>query len=196
MEDHQGSLGNVANVEKMLPPGFHLRGRIRHHRRALPRAIDSGRIAAAVQDGLPQYIRLKNVAVPKKLAAGFTISARSGSTSRPQTGTMACFAAWGFQGAGSARVRARTGEIRLAHVPARRRIQTGADAPRDFVPQRENLRRPTPALISALVCAAAAIVYGFRVDRLDSEEAHGNDPDARDRRRHQAAPRRTSIGST
>jgi 6-phosphofructokinase 1 len=25
------------------------------------------------RDGLPQYVRLKNVAVPKKLTAGFTI---------------------------------------------------------------------------------------------------------------------------
>ena len=65
-------LDKVANVEKKLPRDFITRRRLRHHRQGarLPRAADPGRgLRRRSSDGLPQYVRLKNVAVPKKLDA-------------------------------------------------------------------------------------------------------------------------------
>jgi ATP-dependent phosphofructokinase / diphosphate-dependent phosphofructokinase len=71
----EAPLDKVANVEKMLPPDFISRdgfGITERARRYLAPLI-RGESPPPFRDGLPQYVRLKNVAVPKKLAAGFTI---------------------------------------------------------------------------------------------------------------------------
>jgi 6-phosphofructokinase 1 len=68
-------LSSVANVEKMLPrdfitaDGFGITAKARAYLAPLIRGEDF----PPFKDGLPQYVRLKNVAVPKKLAAGFKI---------------------------------------------------------------------------------------------------------------------------
>ncbi|NDP43276.1 MAG: 6-phosphofructokinase [Aromatoleum sp.] len=68
-------LDKVANVEKMLPrdyitkDGFGITAKARGYLAPLIRGEDF----PPFRDGLPQYIRLKNVAVPKKLATGFVI---------------------------------------------------------------------------------------------------------------------------
>jgi 6-phosphofructokinase 1 len=66
-------LDKVANVEKMLPrdfissDGYGITTKARAYLTPLVRGED----APPFRDGLPRYVRLKNVAVVKKLAAGF-----------------------------------------------------------------------------------------------------------------------------
>ena len=68
-------LAKVANVEKMLPPdfitkdGFGITDKARRYLAPLIR----GEAPPSFRDGLPQYVRLKNLAVPRKLPAGFTL---------------------------------------------------------------------------------------------------------------------------
>ena len=68
-------LAKVANVEKMLPrdfitaDGYGITAKARAYLAPLIRA----RTPPPYKDGLPQYVRLKNVAVPKKLAAEFKV---------------------------------------------------------------------------------------------------------------------------
>ena len=68
-------LDKVANVEKMLPrnyisaDGYGITARARAYLSPLVRGEDF----PPFKDGLPQYVRLKNAAVPKKLAAAFKI---------------------------------------------------------------------------------------------------------------------------
>ncbi len=67
-------LREVANVEKKMPrdyitrDGFHITERCRTYLRPLIRGEDP----PPYRDGLPRYVRLKNVAVPRRLATGFT----------------------------------------------------------------------------------------------------------------------------
>jgi len=71
----EAPLEKVANVEKMLPPafitkdGFGITDRARRYLAPLIR----GESPPPFKDGLPRYVRLKNVAVAKKLKTGFTI---------------------------------------------------------------------------------------------------------------------------
>ncbi len=66
-------LDKVANVEKMLPrdyisgDGYGITAKARAYLAPLIRGEDY----PPFKDGLPQYVRLRNVAVPKKLGAGF-----------------------------------------------------------------------------------------------------------------------------
>jgi 6-phosphofructokinase 1 len=68
-------LDQVANVEKKLPrefisaDGFDITGAARRYLSPLIRGEDF----PPFEDGLPRYVRLKNVAVPKKLATEFKI---------------------------------------------------------------------------------------------------------------------------
>jgi 6-phosphofructokinase 1 len=68
-------LERVANVEKMMPrdyitaDGFGITAKARRYLSPLVRGEDF----PPFKEGLPRYVRLKNVAVPKKLAAGFKI---------------------------------------------------------------------------------------------------------------------------
>jgi ATP-dependent phosphofructokinase / diphosphate-dependent phosphofructokinase len=68
-------LDKVANVEKMLPrdyitkDGFGITAKARTYLAPLIRGEDF----PPFRDGLPQYVRLKNVAVAKKLATGFAV---------------------------------------------------------------------------------------------------------------------------
>jgi len=68
-------LTEVANVEKMLPrdyisaDGFGITAKARAYLAPLIR----GEAPPPYADGLPQYVRLKNVAVPKKVAARFDV---------------------------------------------------------------------------------------------------------------------------
>jgi ATP-dependent phosphofructokinase / diphosphate-dependent phosphofructokinase len=68
-------LDKVANVEKMLPrdyvtaDGFGITAKARAYLAPLIRGEDF----PPFKDGLPQYVRLKNAAVPKKLVADFKI---------------------------------------------------------------------------------------------------------------------------
>jgi ATP-dependent phosphofructokinase / diphosphate-dependent phosphofructokinase len=68
-------LAEVANREKMLPRGFITRDGygITPKARAYLSPLIRGEAPPPYRDGLPQYVRLKNVAVQKKLAAGFEI---------------------------------------------------------------------------------------------------------------------------
>jgi ATP-dependent phosphofructokinase / diphosphate-dependent phosphofructokinase len=68
-------LADVANREKMLPRNFITRDGygITARARAYLAPLIRGEAPPPYRDGLPQYVRLKNVAVPKKLAAGFEI---------------------------------------------------------------------------------------------------------------------------
>ncbi len=67
-------LREVANVEKKMPrdyitrDGFHITDRCRTYLRPLIRGEDP----PPYRDGLPRYVRLRNVAVPRRLATGFT----------------------------------------------------------------------------------------------------------------------------
>ena len=71
----EAPLEKVANVEKMLPKdfiakdGFGITGKARSYLAPLIRGEDP----PPYKDGLPQYVRLKNVAVPKKLAGEFKV---------------------------------------------------------------------------------------------------------------------------
>jgi 6-phosphofructokinase 1 len=68
-------LSEIANAEKMLPrtfisdDGYGITGKARAYLAPLIR----GEAPPPYRDGLPQYVRLKNVAVPKKLAATFAV---------------------------------------------------------------------------------------------------------------------------
>ena len=68
-------LDRVANVEKKVPrdfitaDGFGITAKARRYLAPLVRGEDY----PPFQEGLPRYVRLKNVAVPKKLAAGFEL---------------------------------------------------------------------------------------------------------------------------
>jgi 6-phosphofructokinase 1 len=68
-------LAEIANKEKMLPrdfitaDGYGITARARTYLAPLIK----GEAPPPFRDGLPQYVRLKNVAVPKKLAAAFAI---------------------------------------------------------------------------------------------------------------------------
>ena len=68
-------LTKVANVEKMLPrdyitrDGFGITAKARAYLGPLIRGEDF----PPFKDGLPQYVRLKNIAVPKKLATDFKV---------------------------------------------------------------------------------------------------------------------------
>ena len=66
-------LDKVANVEKMLPRDYITRRRLRHHRQGARylSPLIRGEDFPPFKDGLPQYVRLKNAAVPKKLALRF-----------------------------------------------------------------------------------------------------------------------------
>jgi 6-phosphofructokinase len=71
----EAPLAKVANVEKMLPrdfitsDGFGITAKARRYLAPLMR----GEAPPPYRDGLPRYVRLRNVAVPKKLAQGFTV---------------------------------------------------------------------------------------------------------------------------
>ena len=67
-------LAGVANREKMLPRGFITADGfgITAKARAYLTPLIKGEAPPPYRDGLPQYVRLKNVAVPKKLSAAFT----------------------------------------------------------------------------------------------------------------------------
>jgi len=68
-------LADVANEEKMLPrdyitaDGFGITSKAR----AYLAPLIKGEAPPPYRDGLPQYVRLKNVAVPKRLATSFDI---------------------------------------------------------------------------------------------------------------------------
>src|SRR5437870_4846867 len=68
-------LEKIANVEKMLPrnyitaDGFGITAKARTYLSPLVRGEDF----PPFKDGLPRYVRLRNVAVPKKLATGFKL---------------------------------------------------------------------------------------------------------------------------
>jgi 6-phosphofructokinase 1 len=71
----EAPLAKVANVEKMLPrdfitsDGFGITAKARAYLAPLIR----GEAPPPYKDGLPQFVRLKNVAVPKKLATEFKV---------------------------------------------------------------------------------------------------------------------------
>src|SRR5689334_21779619 len=68
-------LEKIANREKMLPPGFITRDGygITAKARAYLAPLMRGEDPPPFKDGLPQYVRLKNVPVPKKLATAFKV---------------------------------------------------------------------------------------------------------------------------
>jgi 6-phosphofructokinase len=68
-------LSDVANKEKMLPRGFITRDGygITDKARAYLAPLIRGEDPPPYRDGLPQYVRLANAEVPKKLATGFAI---------------------------------------------------------------------------------------------------------------------------
>ena len=71
----EAALADVANVEKKVPPEFITEdsfGITDACRRYLAPLIE-GEAYPPYEDGLPIYVRLKNVAVEKKLAEGFTV---------------------------------------------------------------------------------------------------------------------------
>lgn len=71
----KAKLKDVANVEKMMPEnfitsdGFHITQRCRTYLEPLIKGEDY----PPYKNGLPQYVELKNVAVPKKLKTKFTV---------------------------------------------------------------------------------------------------------------------------
>src|SRR5512143_1327071 len=71
----EAPLTKIANVEKMLPrdfitsDGFGITEKARRYLAPLIR----GEAPPPFRDGLPRYVRLKNVAVPKKLPGDFTL---------------------------------------------------------------------------------------------------------------------------
>jgi 6-phosphofructokinase 1 len=68
-------LSEVANVEKALPRSYISRDGlgITSKARAYLRPLMSGEAPPPFKDGLPDFIRLKNVAVAKKLATEFAV---------------------------------------------------------------------------------------------------------------------------
>jgi 6-phosphofructokinase 1 len=68
-------LRDVANKEKMLPRAFISRDGygITDKARAYLAPLIKGEAPPPYRDGLPQYVRLKNVAVPKRLATTFDV---------------------------------------------------------------------------------------------------------------------------
>ena len=68
-------LSDVANVEKMMPKdfitkdGFHITDKCREYLSPLIKGEDY----PPYKNGLPQYVKLKNIPVKKKLKKGFTI---------------------------------------------------------------------------------------------------------------------------
>jgi len=68
-------LDRIANHEKMLPPDFITPDGygITDKARAYLSPLIKGEVPPPYRDGLPRYARLKNVAVPKKLASSFEI---------------------------------------------------------------------------------------------------------------------------
>ena len=71
----EAPLTKVANVEKMLPRDFITKDGygITAKARAYLGPLMKGEDPPPFKDGLPQYVRLKNLAVPKKLATPFDI---------------------------------------------------------------------------------------------------------------------------
>jgi 6-phosphofructokinase len=71
----EAPLSRVANVEKMLPRDYISKDGygITQKARAYLGPLMKGEDPPPFKDGLPQYVRLKNVPVPKKLATGFEI---------------------------------------------------------------------------------------------------------------------------
>ena len=73
----EASLSEVANQEKLLPPdfispdGFGITGAARRY--LAPLII--GESYPPFKDGLPDYVKLQNAVVPKKLASTFTVPA-------------------------------------------------------------------------------------------------------------------------
>jgi 6-phosphofructokinase len=71
----EAPLAKVANVEKMMPKnfitkdGFHITERCRTYLQPLIKGEDY----PPYKNGLPQYVTLKKVAVPKKLTSGFEL---------------------------------------------------------------------------------------------------------------------------
>ncbi|MDH5327517.1 MAG: 6-phosphofructokinase [Gammaproteobacteria bacterium] len=71
----EAKLSDVANVEKMMPKnfisrdGFHITEQCREYLSPLIKGEDY----PPYKNGLPQYVTLKNVAVPKKIKKSFTI---------------------------------------------------------------------------------------------------------------------------
>ena len=69
------NLADVANVEKFMPrdyitrDGFHITAKCRRYLAPLIRGEDY----PPYKNGLPQYVTLKNVAVPKKLKTAFEL---------------------------------------------------------------------------------------------------------------------------
>ncbi|MFO1311614.1 MAG: 6-phosphofructokinase [Burkholderiales bacterium] len=71
----EAPLSKVANVEKMLPRDFITKDGygITDKARAYLGPLMKGEDPPPFKDGLPQYVRLKNMAVPKKLATPFDV---------------------------------------------------------------------------------------------------------------------------
>ena len=71
----EAPLDQVANVEKKMPrdyitaDGFHITDKCRRYLSPLIQGEDYPKY----KNGLPQYVRLKNFAVPKKAARAFTL---------------------------------------------------------------------------------------------------------------------------
>jgi 6-phosphofructokinase 1 len=71
----EAPLAKVANVEKMLPSdfiskdGYGITDKARRYLAPLIR----GEAPPPYRDGLPRFVRLKNVAVPRKLPEGFSV---------------------------------------------------------------------------------------------------------------------------
>jgi len=64
------NLSDIANKEKMMPRDF-ITGRVPHHAQ-MPRlslAADPGEAPPPFKNGLPDYVKLRNAPVPKKLPA-------------------------------------------------------------------------------------------------------------------------------
>jgi ATP-dependent phosphofructokinase / diphosphate-dependent phosphofructokinase len=68
-------LAEIANAEKKLPRDFITPDGfgITDHARAYLAPLIRGEAPPPYRDGLPRYVRLKNVAVPKKLATAFKV---------------------------------------------------------------------------------------------------------------------------
>ncbi|MBN8479163.1 MAG: 6-phosphofructokinase [Burkholderiales bacterium] len=71
----EAPLASVANVEKKLPRDFISRDGygITQKARAYLAPLMKGEAPPPYKDGLPRYVRLKNVAVPRKLASDFKV---------------------------------------------------------------------------------------------------------------------------